>query len=167
HRSLLVERVDEGRVQVRTQLHIGLVDRLPAGDRGAVEHRAIGEEVVIDEVDVEGHVLQSAADVGEAHVDVFDVLFLDLSKDISSCGHSIIPLKILDVGMGQMACAPVSPVLMRRTSMMSETKILPSPIRPVRAADTMASKAGCSWSSSTTTSILILGRKSTTYSAPR
>ena len=65
------------------------------------------------------------------------------------------------------AAAPVSPVRMRTTSMMSEMKILPSPMRPVRAAAEIASTAGVSWASETTTSILILGRKSTTYSAPR
>ena len=37
--------------------------------------------------------------------------------------------------------APVSPVRMRMTSRTSETKILPSPILPVRAAPVMASSA--------------------------
>jgi hypothetical protein len=47
------------------------------------------------------------------------------------------------------------------------TKILPSPILPVRAALTMASMAPSTTASETTISIFTLGRKSTTYSAPR
>ena len=50
---------------------------------------------------------------------------------------------------------------------MAVTKILPSPILPVPAACWMASMTASSRSSVTTVSILILGRKSTTYSAPR
>ena len=44
------ERVDVGRGRVGHQLHVGLLDRLPAGDRGAVEHHALVEEVLVDEV---------------------------------------------------------------------------------------------------------------------
>jgi hypothetical protein len=58
-----------GRVRIGHQHHVGLVDRLPAGDRGAVEHRAFFEEVLVDHGLVEGHVLQLAARVGEAEVD--------------------------------------------------------------------------------------------------
>jgi hypothetical protein len=56
---------------------------------------------------------------------------------------------------------------MRTTCSTDDTNILPSPILPVRAALMMASMAGSTVSSATTISILILGRKSTTYSAPR
>ena len=42
---------------------------------------------------------------------------------------------------GQMASTPVSPVRMRTTSSMLETKILPSPMRPVWAALRIASMA--------------------------
>jgi hypothetical protein len=85
----LVEGVDVRRVQVGPQLHVGLVDRLPAGDRGAVEHGAIGEEVLIDHVDVEGDVLHLAAHVGEADVDIFDVLLFDFSQDILVVRHGV------------------------------------------------------------------------------
>src|SRR5450830_1214436 len=47
------------------------------------------------------------------------------------------------------------------------TKILPSPILPVRAAFSMASMACSTMASSTAASILVFGKKSTTYSAPR
>ena len=44
------ERIDHRRVAVGHQLHVGLVDRLPAGDRGAVEHDAVGEGVLVHRV---------------------------------------------------------------------------------------------------------------------
>jgi hypothetical protein len=56
---------------------------------------------------------------------------------------------------------------MRIASSIGSTKILPSPIRPVFAAETMASITLSTISSLTAISILIFGRKSTTYSAPR
>src|SRR5574343_47167 len=56
---------------------------------------------------------------------------------------------------------------MRTTRSTEVTKILPSPILPVRAALTMASTQRSTSSVLTTTSTFTLGRKSTTYSAPR
>src|SRR3989454_1871779 len=56
---------------------------------------------------------------------------------------------------------------MRTTCSRSKTKILPSPIFPVLAAFSMASMTRSSKSSLIAASILTLGRKSTTYSAPR
>src|SRR5690349_2402341 len=56
---------------------------------------------------------------------------------------------------------------MRITCSSVLTKILPSPILPVRAEAWIASITRSSWSSTTAASSLILGRKSTTYSAPR
>eukprot|EP01034_Spumella_vulgaris_P011292 gene11292-14360_t len=56
---------------------------------------------------------------------------------------------------------------MRTTRSTVVMKILPSPILPVRAALTMASTQRSASSSFTTTSTFTLGRKSTTYSAPR
>src|SRR5438552_1235286 len=56
---------------------------------------------------------------------------------------------------------------MRTTCSRSKTKILPSPIFPVFAAFSMSSMTRSSKSSLIAASILTLGRKSTTYSAPR
>src|SRR5450432_2788404 len=56
---------------------------------------------------------------------------------------------------------------MRTTCSSVETKTLPSPILPVRAAASMASITRSTIASSTAASIFTLGRKSTTYSAPR
>ena len=47
-RRLGEERIDAGGRRVRHQVHVGFVDRLPAGDRGAVEHLAFGERVFLD-----------------------------------------------------------------------------------------------------------------------
>jgi len=55
---------------------------------------------------------------------------------------------------------------MRTTSSTGETKIFPSPMRPVRAPATIASTAFATHSSGTRTETCTLGRKSTTYSAP-
>ena len=86
-RGLGEERIDAGGRRIRHQVHVGLVDRLPAGDRGAVEHRAFGEGLLVDHADVEGDVLPLAARVGEAEVDVFDVVVLDRLQDIFSGLH--------------------------------------------------------------------------------
>ena len=67
----------------------------------------------------------------------------------------------------QTACSPVSPVRMRTAFSMEVTKTFPSPILPVRAALIIPSTAGVTWLSAKTTSILILGKKSTVYSLPR
>ena len=88
---LLIERVDDRGRQVWTQLHVRLVDRLPAGDRRAVEHGAVVEEVVIDQIDVKRDVLHLAAHVGETNVNVFDVLFLDQVQDFLGGAHSVSP----------------------------------------------------------------------------
>ena len=65
------------------------------------------------------------------------------------------------------AMSPLSAVRMRTASSTGRTKILPSPILPVAAACVIAPITDWTDSSLTTTSILILGSRSTTYSAPR
>ncbi len=82
HSGLGEERIDRGGDRVEHQAHIGLVDRLPAGDRGAVEHDALGKRVLFDHADVESHMLPLAARIGEAQVDVFDVVVLDRFQDV-------------------------------------------------------------------------------------
>ncbi|MPL90543.1 hypothetical protein SDC9_36596 [bioreactor metagenome] len=82
-----IEGVDVDRGRIGDQLHVGLVDRLPAGDRRAVEHEAFLEEVLVDEVGHQRHVLQLAARVGEADVDVFDFLRLHQFESFLDCAH--------------------------------------------------------------------------------
>ena len=76
------ERIDAGRGRVRHQAHVGFVDRLPAGDRGAVEHHAFGKGFFLDLADVESDVLPLAARIGEAEIGVFYVAVLDHFHDI-------------------------------------------------------------------------------------
>ena len=73
------------RSRVRHQAHVGSVDRLPAGDRGAVEHRAFREHVFIDHALVEGHVLPLAARIGERRSTYFTSLsFIIFSTSLPS-----------------------------------------------------------------------------------
>ena len=82
HGGLGEERIDRRGHRVGHQAHVGFVDRLPAGNRGTVEHLAFGKGVLFDHADVEGHVLPLAARIGETQVDVFDVVVLDRFQDI-------------------------------------------------------------------------------------
>ena len=81
-RGLGEERIDGRGRRIRHQAHVGLVDRLPAGDRGAVEHLAFGKGLLFDHGDVEGDVLPLAARIGEPEIDVFHVVVLDHLHDI-------------------------------------------------------------------------------------
>ncbi len=65
-----------------------------------------------------------------------------------------------------IASVPLSPVRIRMISCTGETKILPSPMTPVRAAATIVPVTSCTWSSLTTATIPTLGR-SIVYSCPR
>ena len=82
HGGLREERIDRRGDGIGHQAHVGFVDRLPAGDRRAVEHGAFGEDVFVDHADVEGHMLPLAARIGETQVDVFDVVVLDRFQDV-------------------------------------------------------------------------------------
>eukprot|EP01032_Pedospumella_encystans_P019857 gene19857-22570_t len=74
---------------------------------------------------------------------------------------------VFDSAIAKGGGDPGETVRVRTTRSTDVTKILPSPILPVRAAFTMASTQLSTSSSLTTTSTLTLGKKSTTYSAPR
>ncbi|MND83021.1 hypothetical protein D3C80_748680 [compost metagenome] len=67
--------------------HVGLVDRLPATDRGTVEHDTIGEHVLVDGGNIHRHMLQLAAWVGKAKVNELYVVFLDLFHDFACARH--------------------------------------------------------------------------------
>src|SRR4029077_855210 len=76
------ERIDRGGDRIGHQAHVGFVNRLPAGDRGTVEHQTLGKDVVVDHADVKSYVLPLAARIGEAQVDVFYVVVLDRFQDV-------------------------------------------------------------------------------------
>jgi hypothetical protein len=63
--------------EIGQQQHVGLVDRLPTGDRRAVEHDALGQQVLVDGLDRLGEVLPFAPRVGETEVDVFHLVLFD------------------------------------------------------------------------------------------
>ena len=90
-RLLGVERVDIGRAHVGQQLHVRLVDGLPPGDRRAVEHEAFVQEVLVDDVYNRGDVLQFAARVGEAQIDILDLFILHLRKHGGNVTHVSFP----------------------------------------------------------------------------
>ncbi len=89
HRRFREERVDAGALGVGHELHVGLVDRLPAGDGGAVEHDAFAEGVLVDGGDVGSDVLPLAARVGKPKIDVFHVVVLDHLQGIFGRSHGM------------------------------------------------------------------------------
>ena len=93
HRRLRRERVHGCRRRVGDQRHVGLVDRLPAGDRGAVEHDAVLERIIVDEGRTHGQVLPLAARIGEPEIDIVDLVVLELLEDVFgglACdGHNV------------------------------------------------------------------------------
>ena len=82
HLRLGREWVHHRRRRIRHQDHVALVDRLPAGDRRAIEHDALGEGIRLQRRDVLRGVMPLAARVGEAEIDVFDAVFLHHLEDL-------------------------------------------------------------------------------------
>ncbi len=82
-RRLFEEGIEDRRARVERQDHVGLVDALPARDRGAVEHLAVAEQLFVDEPRRDRHVLLFAARVREAQVRELDLFFFYKFDDIS------------------------------------------------------------------------------------
>ena len=74
---LVGERIHARARRVRHQQHVGGLDALPAGDRGAVEGVAELELLLVEVLHRHGDVLLLAAGIGEAEVDELDFLVLD------------------------------------------------------------------------------------------
>ena len=91
-RGLRRERIEHRRGAVRHEQHVAFVDHLPAGDRGAVEHDALGQHVGADCLDVIGQVLPLAARIGEAEIDELGVVLLDHIHDLGLIGHRAFPV---------------------------------------------------------------------------
>ena len=88
----LAERVEVRRRRVREQRHVGLVDRLEAADRGAVEAEAVVEDALVERRHRHREVLHDAGQVAEADVDHLDALVLDeLEQLIAVVEHSVPP----------------------------------------------------------------------------
>ena len=82
HRRLRGERVHDGGGRVRDQRHVGFVDRLPACDRRAVEHDAVGERILVDEFRRHGQVLPLATGVGKAQINEVYFVVLQGFQDV-------------------------------------------------------------------------------------
>src|SRR5262249_49523039 len=99
---------------------------------------------------------------------LFDAASLGVKRSgVIGCDFAGFAQPVSSSGPGQIASLPVSPVRIRTASSTFDTKILPSPIRPVFAEAMMASIAFSTMPSPSTSSSFTFGRKSTTYSAPR
>ena len=99
------ERVDVGRGRVREQRHVGLVDRLEATDRGAVEVQAVVEDRLVERRDRDREVLHDAGQVAEADVDHLDALVLDvLEQLVAVLEHSSSLAAIQVLGGRQKSC---------------------------------------------------------------
>ncbi len=70
------ERVHHRRLGVQPQDHVALVDRLPAGDRRAIEHDAVAERVLLDRGDMLRSVLPLAARISKPQVHILDGVLL-------------------------------------------------------------------------------------------
>jgi hypothetical protein len=92
--GLGLKRVHDGRSGVGHQRHVAFVDRLPAGDRGAVEHDAVGEGVLVDHAGGHGQMLPLALGVGETQVDIGNLFVLDFLQDTGGIGHRVTPGKV-------------------------------------------------------------------------
>src|SRR5690606_2310064 len=77
-----IERVQVCGGRIGQQDHVRLVDALPAGDRGAVEHLSVLEQPRFDDAGGEGDVLLHAAHVHETQVDELDLVVLDQFLDV-------------------------------------------------------------------------------------
>ncbi len=71
------KRIENGRVGLGQENHVGLVDALPAGDRGAIKSLAIDEGVFFDSMAGDGDVLLLTLGIGKAEIDKLDVFFFN------------------------------------------------------------------------------------------
>jgi hypothetical protein len=91
-RGFLEERIDHRGRRIRHQDHVGLVDALPSGDRGAVEHLSVDEEVLVHHARRDGDVLFLPARIRKAQVAIANFLFLDQLDDVGG-GHGNLPVR--------------------------------------------------------------------------
>ena len=74
---VLAERVNESGLNVRDQLHVGLVDGLEALNGGTIERHAVGESVLQEFASRHGEVLLNADKIGETDGDILDAFLVD------------------------------------------------------------------------------------------
>src|SRR5690606_2798859 len=169
------ERIHDRGRRIRQHQHVAVVDRLPAADRRAVEAEPV-LQAGLEPPDRIRDVLPGAREVDELAIDHHGPVLLGVLQDVtwlhraSLCSAPCPARGFVDCGSSrfrQIASSPVSPVRMRMTSSTGVTKILPSPMRPVRAASVMVATTCRTLSSGTMISSLTLGTESTTWAEPR
>ena len=97
-RLVLAERVDEGGLDIRNELHIGFVDGLETFDGGAIEGHALIERVLEEFAGRNREVLLNANQIGEAHGNIFDAFLIDESFGVClgfEWGHGTAPFTML------------------------------------------------------------------------
>ena len=79
--------------RIGDKCHVGFVDRLPARDRRSVELKPVLEHIVVDGRYMLRYVLKLATRVGEAKIDVFNVVLLNQRKDVRCISHEFPHMK--------------------------------------------------------------------------
>ena len=149
---LRAPRQHRERRRVRHRDHVGLLDRVEAGDRGAVEaHAALEGVVELGGVDRER--LQLPEDVGEPEADEADAALLDERLDVLGVlGWSAMARGSLD-GPGRAASTGVdsavglSPASGRAQAFSSASAGASSRPISVSSYSTRAGESGCTWRS--------------------
>ena len=91
---MLAERIDVRGLDVRNELHVGLVDGLETLHRGAVERHALVEGILEELARGHREVLLDADEIGETDGDVFHALLVDQRLGIGlglDCSHWTAP----------------------------------------------------------------------------
>ncbi len=97
-RRFFEKRIDDAAGRFGHQNHVRLIDALPSGDGRTVEHLAVTEQLVVDELGRNRDVLFLASRIGESEVCELDLFFFYQLQNISGC----------HIASGKGFCSPVS-----------------------------------------------------------
>ena len=104
-RLALTERIQVGGLQVRHELHVGLVDRLEPTDRRTVEQLAGCDGLLVERARGDVEVLHDAGQIAEADVDELDTLLFDVLDDLAGIVEHISSIRT--VGARVVLTVPV------------------------------------------------------------
>src|SRR5699024_9377938 len=88
-------RIQIGRLQIRDQLHVRLVDGLETADRGAVEELAGLDRLFVEGARGNVEVLHQAGKIAEPDVDELAILLLDVLPDLAGTVEHISSIRAL------------------------------------------------------------------------
>ena len=83
-RGLVGKRIERRGFRVGHQDHVGFVDPFPAGDRGAVEHLALGKGFLFELAGRDRDVLLLSLGIGKAKIDEFNAVLVNFVQHIRS-----------------------------------------------------------------------------------